>query len=228
MDKNAQGPGLTVQVVGPGTPAEKAGIRVGDVIQSVNGKPVTSYASLESEDTVLSPAGADYVFAKTKPNRTVEIAVVRGGKEINLTATLTRHPLSVVKPENDDELSFLLTLQQIDKESIPLDVADKDIELDHELKGWRCAIRRGESCRASAIGSTSFSPKSWPSTIWKFSRPIAWRRSPKRRFPTPITRRITWNSRSRSSTAAKRPAKWPIASTVPTACPPKASGTPPK
>ena len=44
MDKTIQGEGLPVQVVGEGTPAAKAGIKVGDVIKAINGKPVTSYA----------------------------------------------------------------------------------------------------------------------------------------------------------------------------------------
>ena len=52
MDKTMPGPGQMVQVVGAGTPADKAGIKVGDVIQEINGKPVTSFSSLENENSL--------------------------------------------------------------------------------------------------------------------------------------------------------------------------------
>ena len=133
IDKTIQGPGLPVQVVGDGTPAAKAGIKMGDVIKTINGKPVTSYADLERSENLLE--GDKSVFTKTRPGQKVEITVLRGDKELILTAELTRHPLSVVSPENDDPLSFLLTMQQIDDEKIPDDEKDKAVELGRELKG---------------------------------------------------------------------------------------------
>ncbi len=100
------GKGCRVQVVGPGTPAAKAGIEPGDVITFFNGKEVADYASLEA------------MLARTKPNQKVVIDVMRGGKNLSKSATLTRIPLEVIKPENDDPLSMLLTLQQFDKTKI--------------------------------------------------------------------------------------------------------------
>lgn len=52
MDKNLPGPGQPVQVVGAGTPADKAGIKIGDIILEINGKPVTSFSSLENENSL--------------------------------------------------------------------------------------------------------------------------------------------------------------------------------
>ncbi len=43
MDKTLPGPGQPVQLVGAGTPAAKAGIKVGDIIQEIDGKPVDSF-----------------------------------------------------------------------------------------------------------------------------------------------------------------------------------------
>jgi YidC/Oxa1 family membrane protein insertase len=123
MDKTVEGSGLPVQVVGPGTPAAKAGIKAGDIIKGIKGKSVTSYKSLES------------ILSKTKPDQTVEIAIRRNDEELVLPAKLTRYPLSVVAPENDDPCSFLLTMQQIGNERIADDEINQPVELGRELKG---------------------------------------------------------------------------------------------
>ena len=57
----ANGDGCLVQVVGPGTPAAEAGLKPGDVIKAVDGKPVTDQESLEA------------VLAKTKPKQKVQL-----------------------------------------------------------------------------------------------------------------------------------------------------------
>jgi YidC/Oxa1 family membrane protein insertase len=109
MDPQAQGDGCPVQLVGPGTPADKAGLQVGDVLQSVGGKQVTSAASL------------DIALEKTKPGQTVELSIVRAGKPLTLSAELTRYPMEVIKPEAEAPPSLLMTMEQIDKEAIPDD-----------------------------------------------------------------------------------------------------------
>ena len=51
----------------------KAGIKVGDVIKAINGKPVTSYADLEGDDSLLKK--------NTMPGQTIKVTVVRNGEE---------------------------------------------------------------------------------------------------------------------------------------------------
>ncbi len=155
MDKNLPGPGQLVQVVGAGTPAAKAGIKVGDIIQEINGKPVDSFASLDNENSTTeklmlgrSEEDKKNILERTKPGQTVKIKVLRGGKELILSATLTRHPLAIVSPENDDPLSFLLTMQQIDDKKIPDDEKDKAVELDRELKGVKLRSTMWEKVEA--------------------------------------------------------------------------------
>jgi len=72
--------GEFVQSVEAGGPAEKAGLAVGDVVMSVNGKDVTP-------DQTLS-----YIVANLAPGTRVPITVLRDGKRINLTATVGRRP----------------------------------------------------------------------------------------------------------------------------------------
>ena len=45
MEPRGPGKGCLVQVVGPGTPAAEAGLKPGDVIKSVDGKPVDRCSS---------------------------------------------------------------------------------------------------------------------------------------------------------------------------------------
>ncbi len=139
MDKTMQGSGLPVQVVGAGTPAAKAGIKVGDVIKEINGKPIVSYASLEGKVGVLAKPwekaeGVKGVLESTRPGQKIEVKILRDGKEQKLTTTLTRRPLEVVALENNDPSSFLLTLQQIDDQRIADDKTDEPVELGRELK----------------------------------------------------------------------------------------------
>ncbi|MGW8257548.1 MAG: PDZ domain-containing protein, partial [Thermoguttaceae bacterium] len=124
IDKTIQGAGLPVQTVAPGTPAAKAGIKIGDLIKGINGKPVTSYKSLQ------------FILSKTRPRQTIQLAILRNGNELVLPVKLTRHPLSVVAPEENDPLSFLLTMQQIGNERIADDEKDQppDDEKDQPLE----------------------------------------------------------------------------------------------
>jgi membrane-associated protease RseP (regulator of RpoE activity) len=146
-DRKSHAGGCPVQLVGPGTPAEKAGLKVGDIIKSVNSQTVVSIESLE---TALQ--GKD-----CKPGRTIELQIVRDGKPMTLQPELTRHPLEVIRPaaddpiapSTDDPLSLLMTMQQIDNQTIPdddkilkelegkklsEDETNKEV-LDRELKG---------------------------------------------------------------------------------------------
>ena len=68
--------GVTVAGISSGSGAERAGIQVGDVITSVDSKPVTSSDEL----------GA--AIRTHKPGDTLTVAVDRGGKTVNVTATL--------------------------------------------------------------------------------------------------------------------------------------------
>lgn len=110
--------GVLVNVVGPGTPAQIAGIEVGDVIVAVDGQPVRS-----RDDIELALIG-------TKPKDSIKIEVQRGesATPLSLEATLSEHPLDLVRLARDggaDQVvgnlsrpSCLLTLSQVNRKSI--------------------------------------------------------------------------------------------------------------
>jgi len=102
MDETVRGKGCPVDVVAPGTPAAKAGLKRGDRITAVDDQPVDGFRALRR------------VLEKRKPGQSVRLSVLRGGEPLTLTAELIRRPLELVRPEGDDPLSFLLTLRQLD------------------------------------------------------------------------------------------------------------------
>jgi serine protease Do len=76
--------GVIVSQVMPNTPAAVAGLQEGDVIVSVNGKPVETAHGLSAR------------VAGMKPGKEVDLKIVREGKEQTLTATLGTMPSAEV------------------------------------------------------------------------------------------------------------------------------------
>jgi serine protease Do len=69
--------GALVNQVSPGSAAEKAGIKRGDVITALNGAPVNDSNGLRNQ------------IARTPPNSEVTLTVIRDGREQQVKATLT-------------------------------------------------------------------------------------------------------------------------------------------
>ena len=113
LDSQA-GKGCRVDIVGTGTPAARAGIKVGDLITSVAGRKVTGPATLKQ------------ALLKTRPKRTVDVEILRDGKPQTVQATLTKPPMEVVRPEGKDPLSFLATLAQVGDEKLPATLVNVD------------------------------------------------------------------------------------------------------
>ena len=84
--------GVTVSAVTAGSPAEQAGIKVGDTIVSVDGKPVKNGDDLVSD------------IASRKPGTKVPLGFVRNGKKQEATVTVAdRAKLFAARLGDDDE-----------------------------------------------------------------------------------------------------------------------------
>ena len=68
--------GAFVSEVLPGSAAAKGGIKAGDVIISVDGKPITSFAELRVK------------IGTTAPGKAVKLGLLRNGKPVDVTVTL--------------------------------------------------------------------------------------------------------------------------------------------
>ena len=107
VDSEPESTECVVQVVGAGTPAAAAGMKPGDVIMSVAGEPVENQRSLE------------LALVTTRPDQIVSVEVKRGEERVTLQVQLGRYPMSVIRPEGDDPLSFLVTLHQLGETKLP-------------------------------------------------------------------------------------------------------------
>jgi S1-C subfamily serine protease len=70
------GKGVVISQVADGSPAKKAGIKPGDIVISVDDKPVTSVAELRN------------VIGLQRVGQKVKLIVIREGKELTLTAPI--------------------------------------------------------------------------------------------------------------------------------------------
>jgi hypothetical protein len=73
----ASGVGVVIVEVLPGSPAAVAGLRAGDQVSAVNGRPVASYRELARRVSVLSP-GTTLRFSVRRGNRFRDVVVTLG------------------------------------------------------------------------------------------------------------------------------------------------------
>lgn len=124
--EDAQPGGARVHVVGPGTPAEAAGLMVEDVIVALDGAPVSHASDLPR------------MLLKTKPGAAVKLEVRRGDAVQALNVQLMRRPLEVIRPEALDPPSLLTTLYSIDNQKL-VDETEELAGLSLKTDAWEVA-----------------------------------------------------------------------------------------
>jgi serine protease Do len=84
------GKGILVGGVGPDGPAAKGGVQAGDVITSLNGKPVQSVGELRNQ------------VARTAPGTDVALDIYRDGKTLELKFPVGTQPETMVSAASDE------------------------------------------------------------------------------------------------------------------------------
>jgi len=87
--------GAILAKVQPGSPAEKAGLKSGDIVTAYNGRPVKSGSALRNR-LGLTPVGED-----------IELTLVRDGREQKVRAQIAAQPSQSVAGENVPQLAGL-------------------------------------------------------------------------------------------------------------------------
>ncbi len=86
-DSDGQDRGVRIMSIKPGTPAEKSGLKIGDLITGIDGQPITGFGQL---DAILNNA---------VPNQKLEMSIERGGKPQQVAVTLSERPAATASDQ---------------------------------------------------------------------------------------------------------------------------------
>lgn len=110
--------GARVTVVGAGTPAEAAGLKVGDVLVSALHQPIKEGKQIESV-SIGSAEEFNELLATTKPKDSIKLSVVRDGVgKKSISCELRRQPLNLIRPELEN-IALHETEVPVDYEAMP-------------------------------------------------------------------------------------------------------------
>jgi S1-C subfamily serine protease len=149
-DDQAGAKGFRVDAVTPGGPADKAGVRHGDVITSVDGKPVSG----GDADRMSLPLG------ELKVDQTIKLGVLREGKTLDIAVKAERRePYNMAYALGDGDMHYLEQLGEMGH--LPPDF-DKRIHerVEQAMQHAHVAERAGEAA-SRAMEHLSFSSPWW-------------------------------------------------------------------
>ncbi|MDO5581040.1 MAG: YidC/Oxa1 family insertase periplasmic-domain containing protein [Planctomycetia bacterium] len=124
--------GVAVQVVGAGTPAQKAGLKAGDRILAVKAKGMDR--TVVDSFIVLR----EYLL-KTKPGDSIDLEIQRGDKKQTLVCNLDHAPTSILRPE-----AFLRTYNDY-KNLVGLQGVSQNVDEEAELLDPYSSVKRKEN-----------------------------------------------------------------------------------
>jgi serine protease Do len=99
--------GILVSQVAPGSPAERAGLKVGDIIVAIDGEKVREVRELQ------------FRVMKTPPGTEVTLTIIRGGKEQSIKAKVGEMPEEVSFGQPKEQVGELgLSLRDLSPEEV--------------------------------------------------------------------------------------------------------------
>lgn len=114
--------GAFVSEVLPKSAAAKAGIRAGDILVSVNGKPISSFAELRAK------------VGTTAPGKIIKVGLLRGGKPQEVSVTLDNSESASTNAE-----TMSPALQGVSLSNGALPSGNKGVRVDNVYKGSTAA-----------------------------------------------------------------------------------------
>ncbi len=126
--------GAIVARVEPGSPADRAGLRAGDIIVSLNHKPVKNAADLRNR------------VGLTPPGSKVTLDIIRDGSRLTLSATLGSRAKAAIKAgEIDPRLAGAVFVAV--RRGLPLFRSIEGVGVQSVQQGspaWRAGLRKGD------------------------------------------------------------------------------------
>jgi serine protease Do len=99
--------GILISQVAPGSPAEKAGLKVGDIIVAIDGEKVREVRELQ------------FRVMKTPPGTEITLTIIRGGKEQTIKAKVGEMPEEVSFGQPREQVGELgLSLRELSPEEV--------------------------------------------------------------------------------------------------------------
>jgi serine protease Do len=127
--------GILVAQIAPGSPAEKAGLKVGDIIVAIDGEKVREVRELQ------------FRIMKTPPGTEVTLTILRGGKEQTIKAKVGEMPEEVSFGQPREQVGELgLSLRDLSPEEVKR-FGVKGVFVDGVALGslaQRSGLRRGD------------------------------------------------------------------------------------
>jgi serine protease Do len=127
--------GILISQVAPGSPAEKAGLKVGDIIVAIDGEKVREVRELQ------------FRIMKTPPGTEVTLTILRGGKEQTIKAKVGEMPEEVSFGQPKEQVGELgLSLRDLSPEEVRR-FGVKGVFVDGVAPGslaQRSGLRRGD------------------------------------------------------------------------------------
>ena len=97
--------GVIIAQIMPGSPADKAGLRIGDIVIEIDGQKISEVRDLQ------------FRIMRTQPGREISLKVLRDGKEVNIRAKVGEMPEErQLIQENQDQATLGLVLRNLTPE----------------------------------------------------------------------------------------------------------------
>ncbi len=117
-----QSEGIVVGDVTPNSPASEAGIKTGDIILEVNGKPVTDSNQLRMSISMM------------QPGTELELKTLRNGAERDTTVKLAEMPVESARADSNDEQGGSKALEGVEVSGLDLRTA-RELGIPESTKG---------------------------------------------------------------------------------------------
>ncbi len=126
--------GAVVEQVTKGQPAEKAGIKVGDVIIAIDNNPITSDSSMRR------------TIGEMNPGTTVKIHLLRNGKPIDIPVTITAMDMKALMASDQQNK------ENVEKYGIAVDLVPSEVASKLDLQEGEGVLVRGIDRRSKFVG----------------------------------------------------------------------------